>query len=421
MITEARMQEAGLDMYIWSTSGDERVRESHRLLDGLLCRWDKDSVYSADGGKTWKKRPAGSYIGIPGSDFSCRCVALAYWNELVGEVDSELDDRDKIVAKSLGLVPLSTPKITEDVKATPSPLIEKVFGLKQGKSATILKAAKSTNPHFRANSGSRIYHENCQRSVVAYELQRRGYDVEALPVADNLAEDTVRNGFRCFINSKKWPVMRATNGMDDLYKALEKAQDGERFIISQQFVGKKYGHDYIAEKHEGRIRFIDPQSGNAFYHPDFGDIMITKSKEGKDQYELFYKRVDNAILNPKIDITTVVKPIKTQGIDKTDSIAIQYNEDIKMTVEEARSILENSDEIKPWSDANGEIVHCQIGPDYGTFSDAYCFVVYPYSSKRPVNPLYAFRYFVDFKDGYVSTANAPIDKDELKKLARKLE
>jgi SPP1 gp7 family putative phage head morphogenesis protein len=90
-VTQARMEEAGLGMYIWSTSGDERVRTSHIELDNKLCRWDDASVYSEDGGKTWKPRPEGWAHVHPGEDIQCRCTALSYWDELVGEVDLIID------------------------------------------------------------------------------------------------------------------------------------------------------------------------------------------------------------------------------------------------------------------------------------------------------------------------------------------
>jgi SPP1 gp7 family putative phage head morphogenesis protein len=99
-VTQARMEAAGLEMYIWSTSGDERVRSSHALMDGLLCRWDDASVYSDDGGKTWKPRPLGAVLVHPGEDIQCRCTALSYWDELVDEVDqkiAEIEGLDNLI------------------------------------------------------------------------------------------------------------------------------------------------------------------------------------------------------------------------------------------------------------------------------------------------------------------------------------
>ena len=74
-------------MYVWDTSGDERVRESHAVMEGLLCRWDDATVCSYDGGRTWKPRPSGAVLMHPGMDYQCRCCADAYFNELLDEAD----------------------------------------------------------------------------------------------------------------------------------------------------------------------------------------------------------------------------------------------------------------------------------------------------------------------------------------------
>ena len=86
-ITEAQMTEVGLDMYIWSTSYDDRVRDSHAVMEGLLCRWDDASVCSYDNGKTWVPRPSGAVDLHPGQDIQCRCVALAFYPELIAEIE----------------------------------------------------------------------------------------------------------------------------------------------------------------------------------------------------------------------------------------------------------------------------------------------------------------------------------------------
>ena len=90
--TKRRMKDAGFDMYIWSTSGDERVRDSHAVLNGMICRWDDDTVYSLDG-ETWFPRKSDMFIGHPGDDFQCRCSALAYTPRLFDEIDNEIDNR----------------------------------------------------------------------------------------------------------------------------------------------------------------------------------------------------------------------------------------------------------------------------------------------------------------------------------------
>lgn len=59
-----RARTAGITKYIWSTSHDERVRESHRELDGKVIRLDDPPVVDK---RTGRKAHAGE-------DYSCRCV-----------------------------------------------------------------------------------------------------------------------------------------------------------------------------------------------------------------------------------------------------------------------------------------------------------------------------------------------------------
>ena len=87
-ITEAQMQEIGLNLYVWSTSFDDRVRDSHALMEGLLCRYDDANLCSYDNGKTWVERPAGAVRLHPGQDIQCRCIALAFYPELEAEMEN---------------------------------------------------------------------------------------------------------------------------------------------------------------------------------------------------------------------------------------------------------------------------------------------------------------------------------------------
>lgn len=78
-LTESRSRALGLDLYEWGGAGDERERDSHFVLNNMLCKYSDPTVYSNDGGKTWKKRKSiGAYEGNPGTDYQCRCVPLPY-------------------------------------------------------------------------------------------------------------------------------------------------------------------------------------------------------------------------------------------------------------------------------------------------------------------------------------------------------
>lgn len=86
-INQAQMEELGLDLYVWSTAYDDRVRDSHSIMEGLLCRWDDANVCSYDNGKTWQDRPGGAVLLHPGQDIQCRCVGLAFYPELIAEME----------------------------------------------------------------------------------------------------------------------------------------------------------------------------------------------------------------------------------------------------------------------------------------------------------------------------------------------
>lgn len=67
-IQRAQQQDAGIVEYIWSTTGDERVRRSHHELNGKKFSWD-DAPVNSDGRKCH-----------PGQDFQCRCIGKPVFN-----------------------------------------------------------------------------------------------------------------------------------------------------------------------------------------------------------------------------------------------------------------------------------------------------------------------------------------------------
>lgn len=76
-LVQIRSETLGSDTYVWSGSMDERERQSHKVMEGKLCRMDNPKVYSDDDGKTWKNRSEIGGVELhPGKDYSCRCVML---------------------------------------------------------------------------------------------------------------------------------------------------------------------------------------------------------------------------------------------------------------------------------------------------------------------------------------------------------
>jgi len=85
-LTKVRNEELGIKTYYFITSNDERVRDSHKALNGLLCKWNDDSVYSDDEGKTWRRRSGKMAIAKPGDQINCRCTSRSNVNQLLEEL-----------------------------------------------------------------------------------------------------------------------------------------------------------------------------------------------------------------------------------------------------------------------------------------------------------------------------------------------
>lgn len=82
-LTRARHEEAGIKKYMWSTSGDERVRASHAEKDGQIFEYANP--------------PADT--GHPGHDVNCRCVQIPVLDDIVKPESSE-DEKESLIQKS---------------------------------------------------------------------------------------------------------------------------------------------------------------------------------------------------------------------------------------------------------------------------------------------------------------------------------
>lgn len=123
---------------------------------------------------------------------------------------------------------------------------------------------KTSNPKFKESEEYRV---NCQRSVMAYEARRRGYDVIAKPALmdnDRLRKmktngwpDVFKNGF----SSLEVPEGNSVSMVkESILKIMASYGDNARAIVRVQW---KFGggHVFIAEQVKGKTVFIDPQTG----------------------------------------------------------------------------------------------------------------------------------------------------------------
>ena len=87
-LAEQRQKDAGVETFEWVSSRDERVRESHAVMEGMLCRWDNENVYSDDNGVSWKSRSSIGGVNLqPGQDINCRCVAEPNFENIISEIN----------------------------------------------------------------------------------------------------------------------------------------------------------------------------------------------------------------------------------------------------------------------------------------------------------------------------------------------
>jgi len=74
-LTQLRQEEIGVGRYTWRSSYDERVRQSHKNMNGRICRWDDATVVLSRDGKRWIQRSSINGINKhPGQDYQCRCT-----------------------------------------------------------------------------------------------------------------------------------------------------------------------------------------------------------------------------------------------------------------------------------------------------------------------------------------------------------
>ena len=63
---QIRYEDVGIRRYMWSTSGDVRVRHDHKELNGKIFYFDNPPITDKATGAR----------NNPGEDFGCRCVAI---------------------------------------------------------------------------------------------------------------------------------------------------------------------------------------------------------------------------------------------------------------------------------------------------------------------------------------------------------
>lgn len=134
---------------------------------------------------------------------------------------------------------------------------------KQREIDTVLDTANK--PRYQHDYSYRI---NCQRCIYAYEMQRRGYKVQALPndnPNDGFSYSTT-GGFRHVFEGQTWelvPGARPTRkGAEKFLRSkFDDWGDGARAAVSITWNNSRSGHVFNVEKVNGKVMICEAQSG----------------------------------------------------------------------------------------------------------------------------------------------------------------
>ncbi|MDD3020938.1 MAG: minor capsid protein [Alphaproteobacteria bacterium] len=106
------------------------------------------------------------------------------------------------------------------------------------------------------------YRDNCTHCVAAYEMRRRGFDIEATPTVNR---DPYKFGrWRKIFQNYNWNYTKATRKnkqASEIADSMLKWGDGARAEIRVEWDGGNSGHVFVAEVKDGKVLFLDPQNG----------------------------------------------------------------------------------------------------------------------------------------------------------------
>ncbi len=180
------------------------------------------------------------------------------------------------------------------------------LSVRQGKAMNFASVDEGrSNPNYvNLDVQKEGYYDNCQTCTVAYELRRRGFDVEALPNKRNefYRKWCVKNNFDWrdrFVNedgTRPQYAMSDYSVVDTIQEKLayieQRTEDYGRYEVLCSWKKIKCAHVFIVERQRsGNLLWFDPQSGKkggAF------DDYLKKMKA----HQIGIMRIDDKIINP---------------------------------------------------------------------------------------------------------------------------
>lgn len=171
----------------------------------------------------------------------------------------------------------------------------------RGKPKSVADAVTGANPNHSYDYNE--FSKNCQRCVVAYELRRRGYDVEALPTyeGDTLPRVAYQNKDKgtyeaywrgAFRHAKTLNVGGTTSDavIQNITDKMHSFGNGSRAVV-QIFYSGGGGHVFNVENQGGRMVWVEAQTGK------LKDIKSTMSVVKTSKVNMV--RVDNLAISDR--------------------------------------------------------------------------------------------------------------------------
>lgn len=119
----------------------------------------------------------------------------------------------------------------------------------RGRPMEVDPAARDANPNYAKGEE---YRTNCQRCIWAYEMRRRGYDVEAKPRTRSMTDPAYNRGWTTFMQGGSSASLVSTPTQKAVEKQMASWGEGARAVVQITYKGGRCGHVFIAERRNGQ-------------------------------------------------------------------------------------------------------------------------------------------------------------------------
>lgn len=250
-LTQARHEELGIKKYRWSTSGDERVRDSHAENDGKIFSYDDPPE-----------------TGHPGHDINCRCVQIPVLDNVPTDKEKGSSEPDQKVEEKILPISGTTVELIEQLKNDSV----------EYKAIHLLKEKLSVDSIIEKLSGGDETEGSCASLALSYIGNRIGLDVT------DYRGGKSREFFSIKANTRK--LFSASGIKTKIFDVAKEAKDVAVILKKELELNKEYylstgRHAAIVRLSDKGLEYLELQSSikNGWMSFDrYGSIVKTLQK-----------------------------------------------------------------------------------------------------------------------------------------------